>query len=540
MMKKLIKLTSTALLSSAIVLSAGMVNIPVHAMNGQQSDQEIELNSPFSVKGLQLPDNMFTLNHVEDDLTGDGEIDTLFVIGNKENKTDIFATDITFVLKDGKTNQYVKASVGALNAGYEPTIMLRDFNGDGLPEVLLSLANGGSGGTYTYSLFSFKGGEATPVVEQEKLNEGLQFSVTFKDSFKAEIVNKQSNEVTTVDISYGKEGYIESGIYDKAGKLLKNVEGWADGYGVLEPVYQAGGTFALEGQQSISGAYHADRIATAYSTWVIEDGRLKLLDADVRPIDRVNMPSERIQVNSPFTAPGIDLAESTLVLDAKYADVTGDGAADDVLLIGQKESEESIYVTDIRVAIKDGKTGGYTIASVGEWDGGYEPHLFIGNFNDGRTKDIFVSIATGGSGGTSVYSLLTYDNHQLKPLVPQDALMGVQYDVQFKDQFKLDVINKQTNETVALDLSSTKAMYIEMGIYDERGKLLKATEGMVDPFGVLQPIDLDHDGIYELKGLQRISGAYHADGIADAESTWAFKNGKLQLLDDNVVPLKRS
>jgi hypothetical protein len=59
---------------------------------------------------------------------------------------------------------------------------------------------------------------------------------------------------------------------------------------------------------------------------------------------------------------------------------------------------------------------------------------------------------------------------------------------------------------------------------------------MVDPFSTLKPVIVKtEDESYGLKGVQQISGAYHADGIAFVESTWYYENGKWNLMNTKVI-----
>ncbi len=540
-MKPFTKLAQAAVVSGLLITAAGMGHVPVNAMDTAQAVQAFEQNSLFSVKELAFKQSMYVLDHQQQDVNGDGVADELILVGHKEKADDLYATDITLVVKDGKTKAYTSTSVGALNGGYEAKLLPFSFDPKGPQELLIAMENGGSGGTSTYSLIRFTDGKPKALVDQTKLNEAVSFEVAFQDQFQAQITNKLTKAVTTVDISEGKQAYIEQGIYNESGKLLKPTEGAYDGFARLEPKWQPDGSFLLEGEQKIWGSAHADTIATATSTWKVENGEWKLVDVEVLPFDWYNQPAPNVEIDKPFTGPGVKA--NTFVLDSRYADVTGDGVRDEILLIGYKEGgAKDIYTTDIQVVVRDGKTKQQTITSVGESDGGYGPSLFIGNFNGDKAKDVLVSMATGGSGGTCIYSLLSFNGNKAQAVVDQKELNeGLSYDVKFLDQFKVELVNKRTKEVSTLDISSGKDQYIEMGIYDKTGKLLQATEGMVDGFGVLEPkhIGQTKDGIYELRGLQFISGAYHADGLATVVSTWAVDNGKLKLLKATVVPLKR-
>ncbi|MFM1651103.1 hypothetical protein ACI7RC_03255 [Brevibacillus sp. B_LB10_24] len=533
-MKKIIRIAPAVVLSGAMLAAAGLESIPVNAMATNAVMQNLENNSLFTMNGISAKDGMYVLDWLQDEVTGDGEPDTVVLIGHKDKPEDIFVKDIKLVLNDGKTKKFTTVSVGEANGGYEPSLTAVTLGESGERDLLVTMPTGGSGGVNTYGLISFKDGVGKPVVAQEQLNAGLKFEVKFIDQFKAKITELETKTETTVDISDGKEGYIESGIYDKDGKLKQEVTGFANGFSQLAPVWQPDGTFLLEGVQAIAGQYNADKIATASSTWKLEEGKLVPVSVDINKFDRDNIPSANYQKETAYD-------DKSIILDTRSADVNGDGVRDDVLLVGERE-KDSIYATNLRVVVEDGKTKKRVEQSVGEDNGGYDPTLFIGRFDDGKAKDVLVSMATGGSGGTSIYSLLSFTDNKPAQLIAQDKLnAGLQYDVQFKDQYKVEVVNKVTKKQETIDLSKNKGEYIEMGIYDNSGKLLKATEGMVDGFGLLQPVDLapNKDGIYELRGLQRISGAYHADGLATAVSTWSIKDGELKLLDESIVPLKR-
>ena len=45
------------------------------------------------------------------------------------------------------------------------------------------------------------------------------------------------------------------------------------------------------------------------------------------------------------------------------------------------------------------------------------------------------------------------------------------------------------------------------------------------PFSNLEVIDYNQDGKYELRGIQKIIGAYGADTISEVESVWSYEEG---------------
>ncbi|WP_282936820.1 hypothetical protein [Paenibacillus sp. RC67] len=251
--------------------------------------------------------------------------------------------------------------------------------------------------------------------------------------------------------------------------------------------------------------------------------------------------SPHFEKDSVFAPDNLSIEENTFVLDAKYADVDGDGIRDDIVLVGQKETPDHIYASSIQVAVKNGATGDYALRSVGTFNEGYESYLFIGRFDSESVNDILVTTATMGSGGTSTYQLLSYKGASLVDKLDEKVLnAGLPLDIRFADNYKITVTNAITGKTNIIDASSSKEDYVRLELYDANGKLLNHKEqGAVDDFVSLTPEDIDRDGIYELRGVQYISGAWHANMLAQVESLWTIHNGSLELLSDRLIALPK-
>lgn len=224
------------------------------------------------------------------------------------------------------------------------------------------------------------------------------------------------------------------------------------------------------------------------------------------------------------------------ILQSQFADINGDGYKDRIMLTGQKEGKKSDLVKNVKVVIKNGKTKNYTDFSVGKNSSGYEPKLFLGDFNGDDVEDMLVSLATGGSGGTYNYSLFSCRHNKIISLFDQEKFSaGLKFTVKFKDNYKLNLYNEDTKKNFSVDLSSQKKEYRKIGLYNKKGKLLKTTFGMVDGFSKLDVVDVNKDGTYELVGYQTISGAAHADTLGQVKSTWKWQNGKMSLTKMNIT-----
>lgn len=217
----------------------------------------------------------------------------------------------------------------------------------------------------------------------------------------------------------------------------------------------------------------------------------------------------------PYRGP---VSQNTYILDFKSGDVNGDGLFDKVYLTGQKTSPGEFFADNIAIVIQDGRTNTFLqIPLINA--AGYNSQLFLGNFSSRQQMDILVNIDTGGSGGYILAWLYTIKNNIPLLLFDSDSFgRSSMYSAVFKDNFKVEVSSVHGNKKFIIDISSNKKMYIDSGIYNESGKLLKPTEGGVLALGALFPLVNNYNGLYQLLAYQRIIGIYNADNLGAVQT----------------------
>jgi hypothetical protein len=159
--------------------------------------------------------------------------------------------------------------------------------------------------------------------------------------------------------------------------------------------------------------------------------------------------------------------------------------------------------------------------------------LHFADFTDDGISDIFVTVETGGSGGTINAFAYSFKNGQIKNLhVPSGVPVTAQFINGYRAKIKIP-----GQAAVYLDVSARKAEYEKLGLYKD-GVVNEATELMVDPFSSWKIIPLlnNKNG---LAGIQRVSGAYHADALVDIHSVWEYKDEKWQLIQASVKPITK-
>ena len=92
------------------------------------------------------------------DVTGDGVTDHVYLTGIKTPDSP-FTQNITLHVKDGRTGVLTSIQLRE-NVGYNPSLFLGDFTGDGVDDILISIATGGSGGIMYHYVVSFVGNKA--------------------------------------------------------------------------------------------------------------------------------------------------------------------------------------------------------------------------------------------------------------------------------------------------------------------------------------------------------------------------------------------
>ncbi|MEH7226622.1 VCBS repeat-containing protein [Bacillus sp. JJ1566] len=167
------------------------------------------------------------------------------------------------------------------------------------------------------------------------------------------------------------------------------------------------------------------------------------------------------------------------VVASVTGDVNGDLIPDIVYVTGYRDSDVSI-IQNMVLGIRDGATG-VSINIPLKKNMGYDPMLFLGDFTGDGINDILITIPTGGSGGTTNNYIYSFVYNEPRLLFDSDAFnQAYQYEVTYKDNYKVEVFSKRNNARYLIDLSLREPDYLNE-IYDANGKLKKPISGWVDP-----------------------------------------------------------
>jgi len=222
-----------------------------------------------------------------------------------------------------------------------------------------------------------------------------------------------------------------------------------------------------------------------------------------------------------------------MIVASARGDVNGDGIPDNVYLTGIK-TPDSLFIQQITLVIQDGRTGMVRYVPL-KSNAGFNPTLFLGDFTGDGVKDIFISIASGGSGGIMFYYTYSYVCNTPKLLFDYEVFNGTyQYQVTYQDYYKVEVINVTEGTKYVIDITNKDQDYLNE-IYDAEGKLKSPIEGFVNPLSGLYPIDFDSDGVYELLAYQRVSGRFAADDLGYLLTTLRWNGNRFALVNQSLA-----
>lgn len=198
------------------------------------------------------------------DVNGDRIPDNVYLTGTKTQDSQ-FTENITLIIQDGMTGSFTNIPIKE-NAGYNPTIFLGDFTGDGVDDILISIDSGGSGAIMYHYIYSFINNTAQLLFDFNVYNEEYKYDVTYKDNYKVEVVSKKNNQTYIIDISNKGNDYLNE-IYDKNEKLREPISGFVDPLSGLYPIdFNSDKIYELLAYQKISGRYHADSLGYVLNT----------------------------------------------------------------------------------------------------------------------------------------------------------------------------------------------------------------------------------------------------------------------------------
>lgn len=215
------------------------------------------------------------------EVTGDKVPDHVYLTGTKTPDSP-FIQQITLHVQDGRTGSITNVPLPKnANAGYNPYLFLGDFTGDGVADILISIATGGSGGIMYHYLYSFLNNKPKLLFDFNKYNEEYTYEVIYQDNYKVKVNSQKNNQTYMIDLSMRDPEYLNE-IYDENGKLKNSITGFVNPLSGLYPVdFDYNHVFELLAYQKIAGRYNADALGYVINTLSWKNNKFLLQNQNV-------------------------------------------------------------------------------------------------------------------------------------------------------------------------------------------------------------------------------------------------------------------
>ena len=203
------------------------------------------------------------------DVNGDGVADTVYLYGQVDGAPGIFADHIILVIQDGRTFKSTTVHFKN-NAGYNARLFLGDFNKNSVPDIMVSIDTGGSGGYGIFYIYSFKNNRLHELFDVDDYNDKHIFQAHYEDFYKVLVESPQLNASFIIDISNREPDYLAQ-YYDEHGLLKQPVQGGVLALGALYPIVTTNKNnyYDLLASQRIIGTVNADTLGVVenHLTW---------------------------------------------------------------------------------------------------------------------------------------------------------------------------------------------------------------------------------------------------------------------------------
>ena len=229
-------------------------------------------------------------------------------------------------------------------------------------------------------------------------------------------------------------------------------------------------------------------------------------------------------------------------MEALRGDVTGDGLADTILLVGDRFDDSSQYMKRLWIIVRDQTTRKQTLAGLPQNSGGgYGARVGLYDLTGDGAAEVMVSAGTGGSSGIINYHVFTFAGGAQKTLLtPKDVALTIAGSFAPGYRAQLFVIAPERVKVQSIDLKGRKQFYIERGVYLEGGAQLKPVDLWGGNTALMVVEDVDGDGIYEIRVTAAVKGLSNVDTLATVTAQWKWDGTvrSFRCIAIDVTPVK--
>ena len=217
--------------------------------------------------GLNMAFDKEVINFAQEDVTGDGIPDNIYLVGNRPRpEMPFYVEDVGLrVVSDGRVYE-IDFPYGN---GYGPVLFVGDLTHDGISDILVNIFASGDGGFLTSYAYTFANEQPTLLADSKTFNDLQRGTVIYQDNYRVRIETLRPPRVYTIDISDRGPDYLNE-IYNPDGTLIRPTEGTLLGLITLHPVdFDVNGEYNLSTVQRAIGISNLDTLGLleTYFAW---------------------------------------------------------------------------------------------------------------------------------------------------------------------------------------------------------------------------------------------------------------------------------
>lgn len=225
------------------------------------------------VYAIEEKAKVVTISKDEADITGDGGKEVIYLKGVPFQGEDSYLKTIYIEVSGSDEKTYKFRLEGGSKAG----LQLVDLNHDGVKDLFATVKKGGSDGITLNYLYSLKDYTNTNLTVPDP----LEAESGFLNGYKAQIKIEETGKSYLFNLKDRKKYYKKLGLYHY-GKLNEPTELTINPYSSLKPILIKDDVMGLKGVQRVTGFANADTIADIESLWLYQEGKWKLVNANVQ------------------------------------------------------------------------------------------------------------------------------------------------------------------------------------------------------------------------------------------------------------------
>jgi len=191
-------------------------------------------------------------------------------------------------------------------------------------------------------------------------------------------------------------------------------------------------------------------------------------------------------VGKHFELKGVTTTAKTTLLAKEKKDVTGNGVADNIYLIGNKDAANGGLITDLNIIVQEGKTNKVINSNIKGFEG-YQPTInVVGDFNGDKSEDVMISAYSGGNSGSTNAYIESFQHNAAKALLSK---------------------------------------YVKV-------------RGHATMYDTMKAKDVDKNGVYEIVATKTVRGSNTSVVQGDTEYVLAYQNGQFHVQSIDVKKTK--